>query len=202
MLSKLLKFYGNSALPYLIAAGKPTPAMVADVGLLQADLQQYEFVLPYELCQSRVAGRNGSNACAMICTVFVQRYLSGAAGQNDENVRHVRMCEAMSEGNRLYDLYNIVGYLSVDEVFDKIKDVKLHMAVESFVRPWALNTIVDFLTNCAREASTGMVGGILVIHQVSFAVVCHLDTIILFDSHSHGMQGALLAEVPCAHALS
>ena len=47
----------------------------------QADQQQYEFVFPYELCQSCIAGRSGCNACTVICTVFVG-CLSATADQD------------------------------------------------------------------------------------------------------------------------
>ena len=41
-----------------------------------------------------------------------------------------------------------------------------------------------------------MIGGVLVIEPYSFGVVCTDASCLLFNSHAHGLHGALVAQVP------
>ena len=78
------------------------------------------------------------------------------------------MFDSMVEGNRLYDHHGYVACLAMDEVLDTITELEVAMASESFVRPCAIQTMVDLLHNSACNAVTKNVG------------VCLLFTLTLF----------------------
>ena len=152
LLPKLTGFYSSVAMQYLHENSKPTPATVSDSEALQADMQQYELLLPAALCQSRIGGRNGSLACTVICTYFVEKLLAGLAP--DEST----LCEAMTNGNLIYDAYGFVGYLSADEVISQVSVFNVHMSDESFVRPSGLAAMVDLLRSSACNTASSLVG--------------------------------------------
>ena len=70
------------------------------------------------------------------------------------------------------------------------------------MRPCAIKAMLDLMHQSASAATTKMSGDVLVIEPYSFAVVCIDVSFLLFDSHAHGLLGALVAQVPvrCAAA--
>ena len=52
-------------------------------------------------------------------------------------------CDSMVEGNHLYDRHGHVACLATDEVLDTITELEVAMAGESFVRPCAIQIMVD-----------------------------------------------------------
>ena len=90
----------------------------------------------------------------------------------------------------------------MDEVLNTIDDLRVTMAGESFVRPCAIKAMLDLMHQLASASVTKMSGGVLVIEPYLFAVVCTDALFLLFDSHAHGLLGALVAQVPvrCAAA--
>ena len=100
LLPKLLHVYSTAAIPYLEGLGRDT-AVSVHVPQLADSMEQFENLLQGELCQSRIGGRNGSNACTIICSVFVQKFLSHSAahcltGQTAAVELKTLMCDSMS----------------------------------------------------------------------------------------------------------
>ena len=58
--------------------------------------------------------------------------------------------------------------------------------------------MVDLLHQSAVATPMKSSGGVLVIHPFSFALFCCKTTLVVFDSHAHGLFGALIARVPVA----
>ncbi len=204
LLPKLLMFYSSSALPYLQEKGRPNVASSStpQQGGPTDDVHQFEEILPHHLCQSRIADRNGSSACTVICSMFIQKALSADQHTllSDTDALKAIMCESMLDGNNLYDEHGHVGCLSMDEVLDTIDELHVCMAGESFVFPRAIQTLVDLLHQSAMATPVKRSGGVLVVHPFSFALFCCETTLVVFDSHSHGRLGALIARVPVTAA--
>ena len=201
---KLLNFYltGTGALPYLQERGRPTINTHSTVqGALtnSTDLDRFELILPGPLCQSRINDRNGSSACTVICSYFVQSMLSSDVRLACDAVRTL-MCESMIVGNRLYDKHSHSGYLAVDEVLDSVTELEVLMESEAFIRPSGLPELVNLMQQTSRTSARGRSGGVLVITPYSFGLVSDQTTFVLFDSHAHGNEGALVACVPVAQA--
>ena len=49
-------------------------------------------------------------------------------------------------------------------------------------------------------ASSGVAGGVIVVHPFSFAIIYTSKTFPFFDSHAHDDQGALFSKVPIESA--
>lgn len=197
LLPSLVEFYLTSAVPYLKQLGRAVPEEASSGS---RPLNCYETFLRSELCQSRIDGRNGSTACAVICTVFVEKFVSRVASVEDEGDMRRLMCWAMRQGNCLYDRRCPGGtLLSMDEVLDRFSDVGAVADGETFLPHSALPTVIDML--CPRDEPGGINGGVLVITPYSFALLCTPTTFVLFDSHSHEEQGALVAVVPVKDAV-
>ena len=92
----------------------------------------------------------------------------------------------------------LCSLLSMDEVIDLFPSVGVTMCCESFIFS-SLSSVIDLLHLSDPEA---VCGGVLVITPYSFGVVCTTTTFLLFDSHSHGNQGALFSKVPVSEATS
>ena len=112
---------------------------------------------------------------------------------NDNQTIRRLMCGTMRQGNCLYDRRGLCSLLSMDEVIDLFPSVGVTMCGESFIRFSSLSSVIDLLRPSDPEA---VCGGVLVITPYSFGVVCTTTTFFLFDSHSHGDQGALFSKVP------
>ena len=69
LLPKLLHVYSTAAIPYLEGLGRET-AVSVHVPQLADSMEQFENLLQGELCQSRIGGRNSSNACTIFCSVL------------------------------------------------------------------------------------------------------------------------------------
>ena len=99
------------------------------------DGSEFETLFPADFCQSRILGRNGSNACTIFSRLFVKKVLSEPELITSANSRKDALESAMLEGNELYDKHFKYGYLSVDEVLSSIKEVQLQLSGEVFPGP-------------------------------------------------------------------
>ena len=91
----------------------------------------------------------------------------------------------------------------MDEVLE-LDSIGLNMCQESFVRPTAASfeAMVEMMSAQASTSASGVYGGVFVLTPYSFAMICHQDSFILFDSHCHSTLGALLAAVPIEHSVA
>ena len=209
LLPSLLAFYTDHAAPYLLARSRPTArvqqSLPSDDGSLTegngeepfSDLERH---LPPDQCQSLIDGRNGSNACTVIAALFVRELLQNA---DERSLSNVTLCRLMQDGNRLYDSLHTQNLLSADEVLDIQPSLGIQLCQESFVRA-SEAAVTAMLTVMSEQSSTspeGVFGGIFVVTPYSFSMCCMRGDFILFDSHSHGRFGALLAVLPQARAV-
>ena len=204
VLPGLLTFYYSSAIPYLKGRGRPIPPSPQDCQQESAGafVAQYEQRLTYSQSQSRINGRNGSSACTIIASLFTKSILAGLLDGTDDSQRERLMCTAMIEGNCLYDDHHIHGLISMDEAI-ALTGMGILFSKEYWVRPTRMNDMVDWLIAVVSEEPTDsdIIGGVITIHPVSFSISCSSSHLILFDSHSHGNDGALLAKVPLSEAV-
>ena len=196
MLPKLRAFYFDHAVPYLRLRGRSVCSQSPD----QPSLAEFEMLLPEELCQSKIDGRNGSNACTFITILFIKYALQGLTYSTEE-----AMCRAIRDGNALYDDLTEDGsrLYSVDEVLSNA-DVGPTLCQESFVRPTPTSfaAMVELMSSQASTSDSSLFGGVFVLTPYSFAMLCDHDQFVLFDSHCHGLFGALLSVVPFENAVT
>ena len=63
-----------------------------------------------------------------------------------------------------------------------------------------MELMVEVLQYTSTAAATNRSGGVLVVTPFSSGLVCDRLTVLVFDSHAHGQNGALLARVPVPQA--
>lgn len=199
MLPTLVDFYYASAVPYLQQKRLPTPPQ-AQAKQSQA-MSRYETLMPWHLAQGTIAGRNGSSACTLIAAAVACKALEEGLSAASAEVLSTMHCEAMMEGNRLYESYGISALLSVDEVLALDPGFGLAMLREAFVQSGDAATLVDMLNDQAVSHDDHIAASIFVITPYSFAMCCDCSHFYLLDSHSHGQSGALIAKVAGSQAV-
>ena len=126
MLQRLVDFY-NTLSPTILAVKKTLTGELHHSSMSPRgfDGSEFETLFPADFCQSRILGRNGSNACTIISCPFVKKVLSEPELITSANSRKDALESAMLEGKELYNKHVQYGYLSVDEVLSSIKEVQL-----------------------------------------------------------------------------
>lgn len=191
-----LLFYVEAAVPYLVSKNLPVPPQQDRMRSLVDDcLACAERLLSSDMCQSRIGGRNGSSACAVISALLCESFLSGSFSGASDEVKTTVICEVMMEGNAVYDGQGFNGYLAADEVLDIQPSLGLEMVDESFIRPAAFVTVVDLMTTTAEADTKGLSAGVFMITPDTFCIASDGASVVVFDSHTHGNAGALLAEL-------
>lgn len=164
---------------------------------LAASLSRYESLLPFDQCQSRIDQRNGSNACTVICLMFVCDFISTSTMSfTPDSLRQI-----MRAGNTAYDSLHSLALLSADEALESLA-LGAELMHETFVWPTfeAFESLLQDSSLFSQASDKGCAGGVFVITPVTFAFCCREDTFVLFDSHSHQSHDALLAQVPMREA--
>ena len=169
-------------------------------GGAEKPLSDMERRLAPDQCQSRIDGHNGSSACTVIAALFVRELLRSA---DKFCLSTATLCRLMMNGNNVYDSLHTVDLLSADEVLDDQPSLGITLCQESFVLPTgaARTAMVTVMSEQSLTSDQGVFGGIFVLTPHSFSKCCMQDKFVLFDSHSHGTFGALLAVVPFARAV-
>ena len=165
-----------------------------------------EYLLAPSLCQSRIDGRDGSNACTVIAAQVCRQILleeNSLSLPPDNSFLEDTLVQAMTAGNNWYDQMCLKGFLSTYDVVNMEPSLGLVISEDCFVRPGQWQGLVDFI--CSRQLSSSvnkLVTGVLVVSPYSFAV-CFLEEcalFLVFDSHSHGTSGGLITTVAKDHA--
>ena len=91
LFQSLVRFYAISAVPYWQMNGKPVPHY-KEKALVPSALNDCKMLLPSDLPQSRIDGHNGSSACPVICTIFLQIFLLQSAHVDDDNLWMMTTC--------------------------------------------------------------------------------------------------------------
>ena len=162
------------------------------------------FFLPASLCQSRIDGRQGSNACTVIACLHAQKILSFSSG----HLRLSNVCEATAcsfvdsirEGNALYDGAGLRGaLLAVYEALDLLPEKHLKpMANCDFGVRNAEQLLAKLQwAKTSSKSSANVVTAALV--QTPFTILLAFfpdGKVIVFDSHAHEEHGAMIAYLP------
>ena len=164
-----------------------------------------EYLLAPSLCQFRIDGRDGSNACTVIAAQVCRQILlqeNSLSLPPESSYLEDTLVQAMTAGNNWYDQMCLKGFLSTYDVVNMEPSLGLIISEDYFVRPGQWQGLVDFI--CSRQLSSSvnkLVTGVLVVSTYSFAV-CFLEEcalFLVFDSHSHGTSGGLIATVAKDH---
>ena len=165
-----------------------------------SDLALSEQLFPSDICQLRIGGRNGSNACTVIASLFCLRFL-----QPDDTPLEAQLCAGVErillDGNARYDHTGQAGLLAVDEVLLVQPSIGVENAGELFYELSRLDPVLVLLAEDAEATNRSV--GVLVFNPYSFALAydASYTTLMLFNSHAHGEAGAFLAYAPHAVAL-
>ena len=161
-----------------------------------------EYLLAPSLCQSRIDGRDGSNACTVIAAQVCQLILLQKDSfllPPETSFLEETLVNAMRAGNATYDQMGLKGFLSAYDVVSMEPSPTLLASEDYFIRPGCWQGLVDFVSGRLRSFTDDkVVAGVLVVSPYSFAV-CYLQEhslFIVFDSHSHGNAGGLIGRVP------
>ena len=205
ILPALLEFYAYHALPYLVKLNRRNPTGTSPPlhhgnrdqrQTAHRGFTRYETLLAYDQCQSRIDGRNGSNACVAIGLSFIYDFLQLKTCSSS-----AYLCKLLRDGNAAYDSLNTTSPLSADTAPD-VLGLGLEYSRDVFVRLQRIayqSLLEDFSLIC-QASQSGLAGGIFICTPYSFAVCCSRDVFYVFDSHAHGNHGSLPAEVPIAEA--
>ena len=151
-------------------------------------MREFEQLLPFSQCQSRIDGRNGSNACTVISAVSAAHAgtdLSSSSSSSES------LCASMRDGNCAYDDLKISSLLSADEVLDLQPSVGLKEARELFVRSdsASINDLVADLSLQAQVAPHAAACGFFCHHTLNLSLLLSLRPL---HYHGYGEYGALI----------
>lgn len=156
------------------------------------------FYLPPDYCQSRLDGRNGSSACAVIAGCVVQDFLSKSLVQPFTHLHQAAVdsfVHNMRHGNALYDASPAGAkgdYLGVYDVPHLVPSIRVRPSCDFGWRN--LVECADSLAKVAIIVKTEAkpAAGIVVQTPYCLSLLFNADSIAIYDSHSHGVHGAAI----------
>lgn len=159
----------------------------------------HRYLLPSQLCQSRLNGRSGSNACTVISVcvaaqIVQDRLQIPSPGLEPTQQTINAFIDCMEAGNRRYELSGCNGFVSVYAALGKAcSDMPVVVAKRGDFGVWDYTHFVQVLQTIRDQASTTnrVHAGVLVMPS-HFSVAIAFDPVRLsvaaFDSHSHNIQ--------------
>jgi hypothetical protein len=155
-----------------------------------------EWLLPTNICQTRICGRTlASNACTIIaalcCRSFLKRELEIPLDAELGNAIN-KFKQLIMTGNMLYGGLRLPcnqPNLEVCDVLKKIVDLKLTMVKDLgfFYAEDIYETLCQLLQCEGRQA------GVLIFPpDKSLALLADNDEVAVFDSHEHGQNGGII----------
>ena len=182
--------------------------LCADFGSLDCSVWRatnfHEWTLPCEVSQHRLDGRNGSNACSIIAAEVVASILSEKSttplpesGLPPSSSLISLFVNAMRRGNELYNHHSKRGLLSIDDTL-ALPEVNLKISANGDLGFWnrthCQEKIVSIAGKLMQQASSiGKKAAIFTQTPYTMAVIFAERRVFIFDSHSHGCRGALIA---------
>ena len=158
-----------------------------------------------ELSQSRIDGQNGSSACTLIAALTSHRVLTGVLPLNTAKGAYPlsrsleEFLSCIRQGNYIYDSAQLRGLLSVDQALTSLSHVPVRVQCELFLtaeKGW--NHFIVSSIQAAETSSVGLAAGVLVTSPYAVMVAASsTGCLYVFDSHSHGKHGALVAVSSC-----
>ena len=162
------------------------------------------YALPSQFCQSRLNGRNGSNACTVISICVATRIMldcvqvpdSGTVEPSQQTIR--AFVVYIEEGNKHYDSAGCRGFLSVYGAIESAcSDMNVTIARGGDFGVWNYDQFKqDLLTIRDRAVGAGTVHTGVLVMPSHFSVAIAFDPrklcLAVFDSHSHHGSGMKL----------
>ena len=160
-----------------------------------------EHLLPFDYCQSRIDGRNGSNACTVIAALSAAAVVSGSiriplSSHQPQSESVAQFIKAMRNGNAVYEQTFPCSHplLGVYDAFTMLGDVSCRRDGDFGIRTaehfqLQLHRVYEI---CQKEQC--VLAGVLVQTPLSVAVgISHTGHAVILDSHGHGSSGGLMA---------
>ncbi|XP_065174752.1 uncharacterized protein LOC135826565 [Sycon ciliatum] len=181
------------------AAAAPSASAAAAVSRVSLDTLHY---LPHDMCQSRMDGRQWSNACTIIACLQAWKYLTVPYPIQPLSSAEVtkRFVNSMREGNRLYDDAKLGNnLLAIYDALDVIPGKPLRVAPRSDFGARNEEGLSKLLKKCKDQAilSQSVLPASLIQNPYTILLVFFPSGYAqVFDSHAHGERGALIAILP------
>ena len=154
----------------------------------------------HDFCQSFIDGRQGSNACTVISSLNILRWLERDQ-QFPDSLRDVAnsFVDCIREGNAAYDSASVGNeLLGVYDAIHALDGHGLHPRPNCDFGLRSEDSLSSKLAWCHEQASgASTLGGVLVQNPFSISLLFFpCGNAVLFDSHVHGDHGALIAILP------
>ena len=160
-----------------------------------------QYTLPAELCQSEFGGRDGSNACNLICIFlglqFKKRQLPSLQASTSLPPQwKAAIANAIVDGNTLHDIAfeGQAINLDVEDAFENFED-ELDLAAYDEQQWHCPNQDLDNLINLfSQSGERDLQAGVIVADGRTFAVFSYAQReYVIVDSHKHPENGSLIA---------
>ena len=160
-----------------------------------------EWLFPWNVSQSTLDGRNGSNACVFIALCFGRIHqsakLANFQGHQLSSQWQAALKEAIRMGNGMHDeLYDRQGVnVTLEDALDAVGAICQICGVEQEFNVFGSSPL-DQLENVVHsilQQSTPSFHILMVIDMAMLLIVDSDGSLILVDSHMHGSMGALIA---------
>ena len=160
-----------------------------------------EWLFPWNVSQSTLDGRNGSNACVFIALCFGRIHqsakLANFQGHQLSSKWQAALKEAIRMGNSMHDeLYDRQGVnVTLEDALDAVGAICQICGVEQEFNVFGSSPL-DQLENVVHSILQQSIPSfhILMVNDMAMLLIVDSDgSLILVDSHMHGSMGALIA---------
>lgn len=160
-----------------------------------------EWVLPFQICQSNIAGRQfGSNACTVIALLSGLHFLKGTFAipklLPDLNQTLPVYSQLIHEGNQIYDSFNMPPQqpnLDVRQVLQQNNGNFQGLRITSDTGFFTTQDLEDFLIQTVQQQQQSFFAVLIVPPDKSLLLCFSQTSVCLFESHSHGLQGGIIS---------
>ena len=159
-----------------------------------------EWSLPQQLSQAGIHGRvTGSNACTVIAVLSGMSFLDGNLSipkqTTDLNKTIPEYIQMLKKGNDVYESFNLPPQspnLDVQQILDKHDSNFSRLTISEDTGFFSTEELGNKLTDIV-ESSQKCFGVLIVPPDKSMLLCFPENAICLFESHSHGQHGGLIA---------
>lgn len=160
-----------------------------------------EWLFPWNVSQSTLDGRNGSNACVFIALCFGRIHqsakLANFQGHQLSSQWQAALKEAIRMGNSMHDeLYDRQGVnVTLEDALDAVGAICQICGVEQEFNVFGsspLDQLENVVHSILQQSTPSF--HILMVNDMAMLLIVDSDgSLILVDSHMHGSMGALIA---------
>ena len=159
-----------------------------------------EWQMPPSLCQSNIGGRlHGSNACTVISMLTALHFLEGSLPlpQQIQDLSQIVpvYSHLIFKGNHIFSSFNLPRgqpNMDVKQVLDQKNENFQKLTIIEDTGFFTSQNLQNYLTNYHDQ--NPKFAAVLIVPPDKSMVLCFDQTVIsLFESHSHGQQGAIIS---------